>query len=145
MSVCRAGSVGDSGTYLSSSPAVSAQTGMLTRKIDRQPARAISPPPSTGPSATPAEPMAPQTPSARARAPGSGKRCTISAREQGSSADAPRPCTARAAIRTGRSGAAAHAADPAANPASPIRNTRRAPPRSAIDPAVSMTEARARV
>jgi hypothetical protein len=117
----RAGSGGDSGTYLTRSQPVSTQTGTLTRKIVRQPASAISTPPSTGPSATPSEPMAPQTPSARARAPRSGNRWTISAREQGRSAEAPRPCTARAAISTPSPGASAQAAEPAANPARPIR------------------------
>jgi hypothetical protein len=111
----------------------------------RQSNSAISPPPSTGPSATPSDPIPPQTPSARARAARSGNWCTISDSEQGSNADAPRPCTARAAISPPRSGTAAHAAEPTANAASPARNTRLAPSRSAIEPAVSITAASASV
>ena len=145
MSARREVSGGDSATYLVTSQPVRMQNGMLTRKIDRQPTAAISPPPSTGPSATPIEPMPPQTPSARARGPASWNWCTISASEQGSSADAPSPCTVRAAISTPRPGAAAQAADPAAKAASPAMNTRFAPSRSAAEPAVSMTAARASV
>ncbi len=106
---------------------------------------ATSAPPSTGPSATPAEPIPPHTPRARARARGSGYWCTIRASEQGSSADAPRPWTARAAISTLSAGAAAQAAEPTANVARPSTNTFLAPMRSAAEPAVSMIEARARV
>ena len=120
-------------------------TGTLIRKIERQPAAATSTPPSTGPSATPAEPMPPHTPSARARARGSGNWCTSRASEHGSSAEAPRPWSARAAISTPSDGAAAQAADPTANVASPMVNTLRAPTRSAAEPAVSMIEASARV
>ena len=65
---------------------MSAQMGTLTRKIDRQPAAATSAPPNTGPSATPSEPMPPHTPSAPARARGSGNWCTSRASEHGSSA-----------------------------------------------------------
>ena len=107
----------------------------------RQLASAISAPPSTGPSATPSAPIPPQTPSARARPAGLGNWCTISDSEHGSSVDAPRPCIARAAISPPRSGAAAQAAEPTANAASPARNTRLAPNRSAIEPAVSITAA----
>ena len=139
------GFVGDSGTYRRSIVTVSRHIGTFTRKMDRQPARSTRAPPSTGPSATPSEPIAPHTPSARARARGSGNWCTSSASEQGSSADAPRPWTARAAIRTPSAGAAAQAAEPAANALSPSTNTFLAPMRSAVDPAVSMIEARARV
>jgi hypothetical protein len=124
---------------------VSAQMGTLTRKIERQPAAATSAPPATGPSATPSEPIAPHAPSARARCAGSGNWRTIRASEHGSSADAPRPWTARAAISTLSCGAAAQAAEPTANTARPTVNTRRAPTRSAVEPAVSMIEARASV
>ncbi len=86
-----------------------------------------------------------QTPRARARDGGSGNWCTIRASEQGSSADAPSPWTARAAISTPSDGAAAQAADPAAKTARPAVNTRRAPVRSASDPAVSITDASASV
>ena len=51
-------------------------------------------------------------------------------------ADAPRPWTARAAIRTPSAGAAAQAAEPAAKAARPTVNTFLAPTRSAVDPAV---------
>ena len=58
---------------------------------------------------------------------------------------APRPWTARAAISTPGEGAAAQAAEPAANAVSPRVNTFLAPARSAAAPAVSMIEASARV
>src|ERR1700721_773263 len=103
----RSGLSGDSVTCRRSKNPVSAQIGTLTRKIDRQPATATSAPPITGPSATPSEPMPPHTPSAPARARGSGNWCP--SRAHGSRADAPRPCTARAAIRTPSDGAAAQA------------------------------------
>ena len=124
---------------------VSRQIGTLTRKIERQPATVTRTPPATGPSATPSEPIPPHTPSARARARGSGNWCTSSASEQGSMADAPRPWTARAATRTPSAGAAAQAAEPRAKAASPRVKTFLAPTRSAVDPAVSMIEARASV
>ena len=117
----------------------------MTRKIERQPTAATRAPPATGPRATPAEPIPPHTPSARARARGSGNWCTISASEHGSSALAPRPWTARAAISTPGEGAAAQAAEPAANTVRPAVNTFLAPARSAAAPAVSMIEASARV
>ncbi len=60
-------------------------------------------------------------------------------------ADAPRPWTARAATRTPSAGAAAQAAEPTANAASPKVKVLRAPIRSAVEPAVSMIEARASV
>jgi hypothetical protein len=122
---------------------VTRQIGTLTRKIERQPARVMRAPPATGPSATPSDPIPPHTPSARARARGSGNWCTSSASEQGSMADAPRPWTARAATRTPSAGAAAQAAEPTANAASPKVKILRAPIRSAVEPAVSMIEARA--
>ena len=55
------------------------------------------------------------------------------------------PCSVRAAISTGTSGAAAHATDASANVASPSRQTRREPNRSPIAPAVSMPAASATV
>jgi len=76
---------------------------------------------------------------------GQDRRACAAQSEPGSNADAPRPCTARAAIRTPRDGAAAHAAEPTANVVSPSTNTLLAPTRSAVDPAVSMIEARASV
>jgi hypothetical protein len=60
-------------------------------------------------------------------------------------ADAPRPWTARAATSTPSAGAAAQAAEPMAKAASPRVKILRAPMRSAVDPAVSMIEARASV
>jgi len=141
----RLGLTGDSEAYRRSRTMVSRQTGTLTRKIERQPATVTRMPPATGPSATPSEPIPPQTPSARARARGSGNWCTNSASEQGSMADAPRPWTARAAMRTPSAGAAAQAAEPRAKATSPRVKTFRAPTRSAVEPAVSMIAARASV
>jgi len=102
-------------------PIETAATGTTTTNTARQPRAVTKPPPSTGPAANPTPDTPPHTPRARDRACPSGNRCAINANEQGTTAAAPMPCTARAAIRTGAVGAAAHAALATANSAEPLR------------------------
>jgi hypothetical protein len=83
------------------------------QKIPRQLHTPTSAPPRTGPSASENPETAAQTPSARLRLRSSGYRCLIIDSVPGSLAAAPRPMTARAAIRIPMPGATAASAAPA--------------------------------
>ena len=75
--------------------------------------------------------MPPQAASAPRRSGPAGKMWVISASEQGISAAAPRPCTARAAISVPIEGAAAQAALASPKSVSPATKATREPIRSA--------------
>ena len=79
-----------------------------------------------------------QTPMARPRA-AFGKEAATMARLCGASSAAPTPCSARAAIRVARSGAAAQASEASANTAIPIEKTRRRPIRSPSPPPIRIS------
>jgi hypothetical protein len=108
----------------------------------RQPNDSVSSPPSSGPTAKAAATVAPQMPRAPARAV-PVKAWASRASEDDSSTAPASPWAARPAIRTSAEGASAHSSEAAANPASPPRNIRRRPSRSARVPAVSRVAARA--
>src|SRR5215470_9125447 len=105
-------------------PAASAATpiGRLTKKMDRQPRVSVSTPPASGPTALAAPSVAPNAPSARARAAPEN-----SARSSGvavaNSTAPPAPCNARNNSSASAVGASAHASDPAVKmprPAQPV-------------------------
>ena len=74
-----------------------------------------------------------------------GKAVLSTASAIGMIVAAPTPCTARAAINASAVGDSAHAADAAANNASPAANTRRRPNRSPSADAVNSSTAKLRV
>ena len=100
----------------------------------------ITPPPTSGPSAT-AMPLIPdQTPSAMPRRSG-GKASASSVRVSGVTIAAPIPCVARAAISRPIVGASAAAADEAVKRVSPAMNIRLRPKRSPSAAPVSSSTA----
>ena len=113
-----------------------AATGTLTKNTDRHPNPAISSPPRLGPRAAASPPMAPHTPMAnwwRER----GKAAMVRASPAGNSKAPPTDWTTRAAISIPMPVAAPEPIDPAMKAASPTRNARRRPCRSASQPATS--------
>jgi hypothetical protein len=72
---------------------------------------------------------------ALARSVRSGKASATMASATGLSIVAPPACSTRAAISHPELGASPQSSDPSPNTASPTRNTRRRPTRSAVDPA----------
>jgi hypothetical protein len=98
-----------------------------------------------GPLAAPIPAMAPHRPIARDRALGSGYATWSSNSDDGTSAAAPAPWTARAATSTPSDGAMPQAADATPKATSPPVNTRRPPSRSASAPPVSNRAAKAKV
>ena len=134
----------DSGTWRRVVHAVTAATGTLIRKIDRQLPASSSHPPRKGAIAedTPLNPA--HVPIARVRSPG-WKAASMIARLAGVISAPPIPCTARAAMSHPMPGAAAHSTDARVNQPSPARNTRRRPQRSLSEPASRISEARVSV
>jgi hypothetical protein len=132
---------GVSGTCARASQALTTPTGTLIRKMLRQPNASISTPPTRGPAATEIAPAATQATVARSRSARAVNRCGTRARVAGSSAAAPAPCTARAAMSQPMPGALAHAAEAAVNTAIPPSSMRRSPIRSPSAPAVSSSAA----
>ena len=118
--------------------------GTFTQKIQCQSRPSVTPPPTSGPAATPSPAMPPQIPTTDPRR--SGGNAEVSrVRPSGITIAAPAPCTARNAISVPRLGASPHAAEAAVNRASPQRYTRRRPSRSPSAAAVMMPVANVRL
>ncbi len=117
-----------------------APTGTLAMNTQRQSASTSSPP-RTGPSPAAIPPIEAQARMAPGRSAG-GVASSSSAREVGISAAAPAACTTRAASSQPTAGASAHSAEATVKTASPARNTRRCPIRSASRPAATSSAAK---
>jgi hypothetical protein len=117
-------------------PAVTAHTAMttLTYRHHRQPRYPVSAPPSSKPETAPLPATAPYRPKALARERRSVKVVATNARALGARTAAKAPCRARPATSGANRGAAPANADATAKPASPYRNVRRRPKRSAARP-----------
>ena len=111
------------------------------KKTRRQLAVWVSTPPSTGPEAAAIPLTAPQTPTARARAPGSSYAAPSRASEDGTRTAAAVPWTSRATMREPVPGASPHAAEATTNTPRPAAKVRWAPKRSPSDPADSSSAA----
>jgi hypothetical protein len=94
----------------------------------------VSTPPARTPTAAPEPPIAPQIPSALLRSAPSSKVVMMIERAAGEMIAAPRPWSARAAIRTFSDHARPHRKEARVNTATPTRKTRRRPNRSAARP-----------
>ena len=119
-------------------------TGTTSQKTDRHPANAVSAPPTSGPDAAPAPPIAPHAPSTAPRRPW-GVAAVSRVRDRGAKTAAPTPWTVRAATRTPTVGARAAAVEPSVNTAMPTVNIRRRPNRSPRAAPPSRSAAKARV
>ena len=115
-----------SGTQRCAITTVSAASGRLIRKIQRQEAYCTSAPPTNGPMAAAMLPSPDQEPMARARLSGSNAPW-IMARLPGVSIAAPMPCRMRARISTVALGAIPHRSDASANQMVPTTKMRRRP------------------
>ena len=104
----------------------------------------VSTPPTTGPMASAKPEVAAHTPIARLRLLASGYRCRSIDKVPGSLAAAPRPITARPAIRTWTFGASADRTEPAQNTPAPVSMTFLRPSSSPIIPQASMMLAKVR-
>jgi hypothetical protein len=100
----------DSGSARSVATVKSAPSGRLTRNTHRQPGPSTSAPPASGPAASAAPVIAPQTPSANGRS-GPWNSCASSASDAANIAAAPMPCAPRATSSATPDCAAPHAAD----------------------------------
>ena len=98
----------------------------------------VSTPPMTGPMASAKPEVAAHTPMAQLRSLASGYRCRSIDNVPGSLAAAPRPITARPAIRIWTSGASAETTEPAQNTPTPVSMTFLRPSSSPIMPQASM-------
>ena len=123
-----------SGTKRSVRNSTSAPTGTLTKKIHSQPRYLVRIPPKSTPAAAPEPPSAPQIPSALLRSAPSRKVVVTIERAAGEMIAAPRPCTARAPIRTFALFARPQASEAAVKMTSPTMKISRRPSRSAIRP-----------
>src|SRR5712691_12138658 len=99
------------------SESTTAPTGTLTKKIHSQPRYFVRMPPKRTPAAAPEPPSAPQIPSALLRSAPSSKVVVTIDSAAGEMIAAPRPCTARDAIRTPALHANPHASDASVNQA----------------------------
>lgn len=135
----------DSGTNRAASASATSATGRLTRKIARQEMAETSVPPSTGPRAIEMPNMAAKTPIACARSRGSSNTLRTIDMATGVSIAPPTAWSTRKATSSSRLGASAHSSDPSENSTSPVRNTRRRPTRSAVEPASTRKLARTSV
>ena len=132
----------ESRTWRSVSHRPPAQIGRLMKKIARQPSESISRPPSVGPAALIAPPVALHHATARTRAAASfAQAWVMSASDVGRIIAAPTPCATRAAISAASDGASAQPSDASRNSARPYANSRRLPKRSASVPDVSSSAA----
>ena len=111
-----------------------AATGMLIRKIDRQPTEVTSAPPTTGPRAIDTPTTAAQTPMAWARSRGMVKVLVMIDMATGLSIDPPTACSIRKTMSVPRLGARLQSRDPAPKVSSPMTKVRRRPSRSAVEP-----------
>ena len=107
--------------------AVITPTGTLMKKIQPQCRCWLMRPPISGPTARARAPVAVQMPTAWVRSRGSVKVAMTMASVAGTSSAAPRPCTARLAIRTAPLPARPAASDAAVKMPRPSRNSRRRP------------------
>jgi hypothetical protein len=104
------------------------------KKIHSQLRASVRIPPSRTPAAAPKPPTAPQTPSAMLRSRPSTKVVERIERAAGVMIAAPRPWTARAAIRDGSDQARPANSEASENTARPTKKIRRRPTRSAARP-----------
>ena len=117
---------------------MTAPSATLSQNPARQFATSVIAPPMTGPAASPMLAAPAQIPTACARRAGSAYSLTRIESVCGIRAATPTAWTARAPSRNPRSGAAAHAADPTVNTATPPRNAARFPTRApSAPPAIS--------
>lgn len=91
-------------------------------------------PPAAGPAARPIPLKPAHSPIALTRSRGTGYAAASRASEAGLSAAAPMPCTTRPVISHPIEGATEHSTDATVNTATPARNTRLRPKRSAKTP-----------
>jgi|HubBroStandDraft_1064217.scaffolds.fasta_scaffold102016_2 hypothetical protein len=116
---------------------IAAVTGTLIRNTQRQPRPAVTAPPSNSPAVAPIPPIADQAASAVRCSAWPLKVCRIRDRAAGMSRAPAVPCPARAAMSTAAPGARPEARDVASKRASPVRNIRLGPSRSASQPPTS--------
>src|SRR5215469_2639588 len=126
----------DSGTWRTPAAMITAATGRLIAKISRQDTAWTSHPPRNGPIAVATPDRPDQAPIALPRSAGAND-ASMMARLPGVISAAPIPCTARAAISTGESGATPQISDATANQITPTRYIRLRPYRSPRVPANS--------
>jgi len=119
-------------------PSAAAPKARLNQKIARQSQIPVSTPPMAGPRASASPQTAVQTPTALSRSRSSGYRWRSMDSVPGSLAAAPRPITARPAIRTGALGTMAHSTEPAQKTAAPASMTRLRPNSSPTMPNASI-------
>jgi hypothetical protein len=112
----------------------------LIGKIHRQ-LTVVSTPPRSGPAEDAAAPPIAHIATARAWRTGSGWAWAMSAMDDGITSAAASPWAKRNATSTPSCGAGPHAGDARVNPAIPSPNARRAPIRSASEPAESRAAA----
>ena len=98
-------------------------------------------PPASGPAARPMPLNPAHNPIALTRSRGWGCAATSNASEAGLSAAAPTPCSTRPVISQPIEGASEHTTDATVNTATPVRNTRLRPNRSAKTPPASSSMA----
>jgi hypothetical protein len=119
----------------------SAITGTASRKTDPHQKRSSSTPPSTGPSAPPAEKLVIQIPIAVARCPGSGNMLKISDSVAGARVAPATPSSARLAISISALVENAAITETTPNAAPPPSSNRRRPIRSPKVPMVTRNPA----
>ena len=130
----RASAIRLSRTTLGDRARTSAPTGTFTKKIHSQPRYFVRIPPKRTPAAAPLPPIAPQIPSALFRSEPSSKVVVMIDSVAGEMIAAPRPWTARAAIRTPREPERPQTSDAIEKRPIPIMNMRFRPSRSAARP-----------
>ncbi len=135
----------DSGTMRTASSAVAIPTGTFTKKIQRQETYSVRIPPSSMPTAPPPTAIVAHTPMARVRSRPSANVVVTIESAAGETSAAPRPCRARAAMRTFADGARPSSTDAAVNTTTPARKRRRRPNRSAARPPRSRNPPKSRV
>ena len=123
-----------SGTRATASAKTSTPTGTLTQKIHSQPRYFVRIPPKRTPAAAPEPPSAPQIPSALFRSAPSRKVVVTIDSAAGEMIAAPRPCTARALIKTPELLAKPQTSEAIVKSVRPTRKIRLRPSRSAIRP-----------
>ena len=122
------------GSSRSAAATTSAPTGMLTRKIHRQPTAVTSTPPRTSPSVPATADTPPQTANARLRPGPAGNTALSRASVIGTTKAAASPSAALVPTMTPADGASADPSDASANAAVPATSTRRRPSRSPARP-----------
>ncbi len=110
--------------------ATTSMTGTLIRNTDPHQKCSSSAPPTSGPTAAPADPTVPQRPSAMARSPASSKVLRIRPSTQGMIIEPPSARHTRAAISAPALCAKAAQTEAAAKITRPVKRMRRLPTRS---------------